>query len=336
MAKPLHRVLVVGVGSIGERHLRCFKNSGRTKVSFVELNPDLRATIAERYELPNDNFGSLDDALAKSTFDVGVVCTPANVHIPVASRLVDAGMHVLIEKPLSTTLDGIEKLREAARAKNRTVGLAYVYRSMPLIQKVRQEIHSGRFGKVMQATIVGGQDFRFYRPAYRTIYYNSHATGGGAFQDALTHLINATEWIIGPITKLTADADHKVLEGVSVEDTVHVMARHGDTMASYSMNQFQAVNEITFNFACERGIVRIDIHETRWRWSTRPDEPWHDEPLPKQERDFFFIEQAGHFLDAVEGKSPVLCTLDDGAQTLRVNLACLESSRTQKWIDLRV
>ena len=47
------------------------------------------------------------------------------------------------------------------------------------------------------------------------------------------------------------------------------------------------------------------------------------------------MEQAGHFLDAVEGKTPVLCTLDDGAQTLRVNLACLESARTKQWITIR-
>jgi len=331
---PTHRVLVVGVGSIGERHLRCFKTTGRTEVGFVELNPDLRATIAKRYDLPESNFASLDDALAKG-FTVGVVCTPANSHIAITTRLVEAGLHVLIEKPLSTSFDGIDKLRTLALAKQRTVGMAYVYRSMPLIIKIREAIQSGKFGKVVQATIVCGQDFRFYRPAYRNIYYNSHATGGGAIQDALTHLVNATEWIVGPITRLTCDAEHKVLEDVNVEDTVHMIARHGEVMASYSLNQHQAANEISLNFACEKGVLRADVHESRWRWTTKPDEPWHDEPITRQERDFIFIQQAQHFLDAVEGKAAVLCTLDQGEQTLRVNLACLESARTQQWVTIR-
>ena len=53
---------IVGVGSIGERHLRCFQATGRAEASFVEINPALRATIAERYHVPG--FADLDAALA--------------------------------------------------------------------------------------------------------------------------------------------------------------------------------------------------------------------------------------------------------------------------------
>ena len=87
-----------------------------------------------------------------------------------------------------------------------------------------------------------------------------HATGGGAVQDALTHLVNAMEWIIGPCTRVFCDASHQALEGVSVEDTVNVSARHGGVLVSYAMNQFQAPNETRLPVHCERGSVKIESH----------------------------------------------------------------------------
>lgn len=73
-----------------------------------------------------------------------------------------------------------------------------------------------------------------HRPAYRTIYSNDHAKGEGAIQDALTHVANTAEWLVGPVDRLVANAGHQVLDGVSVEDTVHLLAKHGEVMASYT------------------------------------------------------------------------------------------------------
>jgi predicted dehydrogenase len=121
------------------------------------------------------------------------------------------------------------------------------------------------------------------------------------------------------------------LEGVEVEDTVHVIARHGGVMASYAMNQHQAPNESTITVVCDRGTARFEAHEHRWRWKTHTKDPWHDEAFPPLERDTSFVLQAESFLDALEGKQRVLCTLDEGLQTLRVNLALLKAAESRTW-----
>ena len=113
-----------------------------------------------------------------------------------------------------------------------------------------------------------GQHFPFYRPAYRDIYYKDRATGGGAVQDALTHVMNAGQWLVGPIDRLVADVDHQVLAGVSVEDTAHVLSRHDGVMGCYSLNQHQAPNETTINVICTAGTARFESHNSRWRWMT--------------------------------------------------------------------
>jgi len=327
-----HRVLVIGVGSIGERHLRCFQATQRAEVSLVEINPDLRREVAARYEV-SAAFADLASALA-SPPDVAVVATPAPLHVPLATELAEAGVHVLIEKPLATSTEGVARLQRAADERAVTVGVGYVYRSHPLIRSVREAIASGRFGRPVELVAVSGQHFPTYRPAYRTIYYKDRATGGGAVQDALTHVINAGEWIVGPVTRVVADAEHLVLEGVTVEDTVHVLARHGGVLASYSLNQHQAPNEMTLTVICERGAVRCEFHGHRWRWATTPGEPWRDEPIPPLERDAIFIAQADAFLDAVEGRGPFPCSIAEGLQTLRVNLAALASLGGPGWQEI--
>ena len=333
-----HSVLFVGVGSIGERHLRCFQATGRARVAFVEINDALRATISERYGVPG--FANLDDAIgnrldsAQSTtprFTAAVVATPANLHIEIATRLAEAGIHLLIEKPLSTSTDNIDLLARTVNKRGLVVNVAYVLRCFPALAAMRDALISGRFGKPVEIVAVSGQNFPTYRPAYRNTYYTDHRTGGGAIQDALTHTLNAGEWLVGPIERLVADAAHCVLEGVSVEDTVHVLTRQGDVLGSYSLNQHQSPNESTITVICERGTVRWESHAQRWRWMIRPDEPWHDEPNEPQPRDAAFIAQAHRFLDTVERGEKPLCSLDEGMQTMRVNLATLASIKSCSW-----
>jgi predicted dehydrogenase len=337
-------VLVVGAGSIGERHLRCFRETGRADVSFVEIQEPLRSTIAARYAVRG--FASLDEALSNDLSSttrsrVAVIATPANSHLEIAARLAAAGWHLLIEKPLDTRLDGLAPLRAAVRNSDVVVGVAYVYRCFPALAAMRGALVEGRFGRPVQLVAVCGQNFPTYRPAYRDTYYTRHATGGGAIQDALTHVLNAGEWLVGPIDRLVADAAHRVLEGSlsaseaaglePVEDTVHLLARHGHVLASYALNQHQAPNETSITVVCERGTVRWEAHTQRWKWMLRPDEPWREEAFEARPRDAAFIDQANRFLDAVEGECPPLCSLDEAEQTLRVSLAALESVRSGGW-----
>jgi predicted dehydrogenase len=332
MATALHKLLVVGVGSIGERHLRCFLATGRAEAAFVEINDSLRRTIAERYGVPG--FKSLEEALATNP-TAAVVCVPAHLHIPISTTLADRGLHLLIEKPLSTSFEGIDRLQAIVSDKRLTAGVAYVYRSHPLLTAMRAAIQDGKLGRPVELTAVSGQHFPTYRPAYRDIYYKDRATGGGAIQDALTHVINAVEWLLGPVERLVTDAAHQVLDGVTVEDTVHLLARHGSVMASYSLNQYQAPNEFTLTVVCERGTIRWESHENRLRTMLAPSSAWQDETMPPLERDTLFVRQADQFLTSIEGSLPTMSSIEEGLQTLRVNLAALASADGGGWQNVR-
>ena len=324
-----HRLLAVGVGSIGERHVRCFLQTNRADVAICEINEPLRKMVADRYAI-RSTFADLTDALHDAPH-VAVICAPAHLHIPIATQLAEAGVHLLIEKPLSTGFEGIDRLFSLVGEKNLTAAVAYVQRLHPALAAMRAAIHSGRFGDPVEIIAISGQNFPFYRPAYRDIYYNNRATGGGAIQDALTHLMNAGQWLIGPMTELAADAAHQVLEGVDVEDTVHVIARHGLVMGSYVLNQHQAPNESTMTVVCRDGTARCEFHRNRWLSATTPGENWTVEQEFSLERDDLFITQANRFLDAVEGKVTPACSLSEGLHTLQTNLAVLTAAEMHTW-----
>ncbi len=326
------RVLVIGVGSIGHRHLRCFQKTGRVRLSICEVNQELARQIAEQYGVEHV-YHDVDTALAERP-DAAVVTTPAHLHVPISTRLAEAGVHLLIEKPLSTSLAGIAELQQAIARRGVVAAVAYVYHAHPVLSDMRKALLEGRFGAPVHVVATCGQHFPTYRPAYREIYYKDRATGGGAIQDALTHILNASEWLVGPIDRLVCDAAHQVLEGVAVEDTVNLLARHGRALASYSLNQHQAPNEVTITVVCERGTARFEGHAMRWRWMEKPEESWHDVPFEPLERDALFVTQAQGFLDAVDGLAPPLCTLEQGLQTLRVNLAALASAEQGTWQEV--
>jgi len=327
------RILIVGTGSIGERHLKCFLSTGRAEVSVCEVDGGLRRRIVEGYEVGGE-FRELGEALSAGQDGV-VIATPAHLHIPMARQAIEAGLPVLIEKPLSTSLAGVEALRQAGEG--RVVGVAYIYRSYPMLVAMKAAVDEGRFGRPLHLIAVSGQHFPTYRPAYRDIYYADPARGGGAIQDALTHLINAGMWLVGPLDRVVADAAHQSLEGVEVEDTVNVLTRHGAVLGSYSLNQHQAPNETVLTVVCERGTARVEFQKKRWSWMTDPGTDWEVESWPELERDDVFAEQARGFLDAIEGQGEMACSLGEGIRTLECMIAVMASVRSEsKWVHVPV
>lgn len=321
----LPHVLVIGCGSIGERHLRCFLHTGRCRAAVCDTNERLVAEVAARYGVPGYTSLEAADAFPATAW---VICTPAHTHLALARRALEAGRHVLIEKPLATGLDGVAAVREAMAAHPAChVAVAYVFHAMPWLQEMRAALLSGDFGRPRHASLVAGQHFPTFRPAYRDIYYARHESGGGAIQDALTHSVNAMEWLLGPTTRVYCDAAHQVLEGVEVEDTVNLAVRHGDILAGYCYNQFQAPNELELRVHAERGSLILELHRQRWGWLRHGDSDWTWKTTPA-ERDDLFTWQAAAFLDGCAGAASPLARFEEGVQTLKFNLAALESART--------
>lgn len=324
----MHSILIIGCGSIGERHLRCFLDTKRARVTACDDNPVLLRSLSERYGVPVvENWR---DAIASGRFGAVVICTPAQLHVPMAIAALMKGLAVLIEKPLSISLKGVDTLVEVKDRTGNAAAVAYVYHNFPVLEAAKTYLLSGEIGRVRHVVCCSGQHFPKLRPAnarpYAETYYRDRQTGGGAIQDALTHTANWIEGVIGPTESVLCDCSHQVLPGVTVEDTVNISARNGDILVNYSLNQFQRPNENLMEFHATDGSVRIELHRNRWG-VFRPDSidwEWHQEALV--ERDSHFTKQAQRFMDLIEGRPAPLCSLSAAVQSLRFNLSALASA----------
>ena len=330
---PSPSVLIIGCGSIGERHLRCFQQTGRVSVLACDQNPALLDTVARRYSVPavTDWQAVLRDGACQAV----VICTPAPWHVPMALEALERGVHTLIEKPLSHSLAGVADLSTAAAIGHAQVAVANVLHVYPALAAARAFLARGELGRIRQVVCMTGQPFHLLRPAYASTYYRDRQTGGGAIQDALTHSANWIESVVGPTDSVLCDCAHHVLPEVTVEDTVHVSARNGDVLVNYALNQFQAPNESFLQFNAEGGSVRIELPRQRWGTWTAGATDWSWQETPVADRDVHFITQAHAFLDQLEGQPPRLCTLEAATQTLRFNLAALASAASGARVNCR-
>jgi predicted dehydrogenase len=274
-------------------------------------------------------------ALAGGKFTAAIICTPAPLHVPIGQRALEAGVHVLIEKPLSSSMAGVAELLRARDKSRGQAAVAYVFHQFPMLAQAKMFLSRGELGRIRQVMMVSGQPFHRLRPGYSQTYYRDRKSGGGAIQDALTHSVNWLESVAGPVDSVMCDCAHQVLPDVEVEDTVHLSARHGDVLGSYTLNQFQPANETIVQINAERGSVRVEFHRQRWGVFAEGASEWTWQDATVTDRDAHFIAQANAFLDQVEGKPANTCSLEAAAQTLRFNLAALASAESGRRVYCR-
>jgi len=322
---PRHKVLIIGCGSIGERHIRCFSKTGRADVTACDTTSSSLRAMGEKYGV-----GTVSDwqvALASKEFGAVVICTPTPSHVPIALYALENDVHTLIEKPLSHSLDSVDKLLATSKHSTCHAAVAYIMHVYPVLSQAREFIRSGAIGPILQATVTAGQPFYKYRPAYAQSYYRDHNSGGGAIQDALTHSANWMESVVGPAESVLCDCAHQFLPDVEVEDTVHLNARHGNVLTSFTLNQFQAPTENTIQLNAGKGSVKIELHQQRWGVLEAGSSQWEWHEARVEDQDSHFVAQANAFLDLTEGQPSCLCSLESAAQSIRFNLAALASAK---------
>ena len=173
MAKQ--RLLIIGLGWIGKHRLIRTSRRGGPKSSPAKSivscgRPWLIGTTLAKYRRSRFGFGR--PAHGGRDLRAGP--------LPRAWRpWRNQGIHTLIEKPLGTSLDGIDVLGQLVERQGTVAAVAYVLRANPILSAAHEAIQSGRFGEPVQLVAVTGQHFPFYRPAYRGTYYRDRASGGG-------------------------------------------------------------------------------------------------------------------------------------------------------------
>jgi predicted dehydrogenase len=332
----MKRVLIVGTGGIGKRHVRGLLKTGRARLWAVEPDAAKLAEVLRDYDI-QEGCADVREADLRA-FDAAVICAPAHVHVSIGQVCADAGLPFLAEKPLAVTMEGVDRLIETVNRKGLVARVAYIRRTSPETIEMRNQIMAGRIGDLRLCYVNCSQEYPRYRPDFQRIYYAKKETGGGAILDAASHIFDLLQWIIGPVAEVASMYDCLQLPTREVEDTALLSLRfRNGCMAQININQFQKPNVVTIEMIGTKGNLMLDMNTLKFagddsgRWE---EQQFWAGLRPTEAHEARFRGQADMFLDILEGKPGTLTTLEEARESLRVALAAKESYATKRIVQL--
>lgn len=334
------RIAVAGAGLIGRAHIRRIQDDpGAQLAAVIDPSPAAR-TLAATLGAPH--FDDLAEALRATRPDGVVIATPNHLHVPHGLTAVEAGVPVLLEKPVSDDLASALRLVAAAEAAGVPILVGHHRRHSPLMQRARDAVQSGSLGRIVAAT--GLCLFRKPHAYFDGPGAWRRSPGGGLVLINLVHVIDDMRTLCGDVAAVQA-ATSNAVRGFAVEDTAAVLLHFANgalgtltasdaaaapwswEMTSGENPAYPRTDQPCYLIAGTEGSLSVPRLET-WRhggdgwWTpldaTRAVVPDQD-PLTLQMR---------HFVQVIRREAPPLLDARGGTRTLAVTLAVLEAART--------
>lgn len=314
------RVLVVGCGSIGRRHIRNLRALGIR--DFILCDTSEESLKAASVGLENPVLTTKFKSALLQGPGAAVICTPSSLHLQMALELARHGVHLLIEKPLSDTLEGIEELERAVEERGLVAMMAMCYRFHPVFQQVKSLIMSEVVGKIYHVNYFGGHYLPDWHPNadYRMEYAARKKLGGGVILTSI-HGLDNIRWLFGEVEEAHAFVDKVSDLEMDVEDLATAIFRlRGGIYVNWQTDFLQRANQHRMVIAGSRGTIRADfltgVVET---YSTELGQ-WYSGRVAFQVNDMYESE-ARHFFDCIEKKVAPAADVKDGHKTMRLALA---------------
>lgn len=326
----IKRVLIIGLGSIGKRHLRLAR----------ELLPDADIRVLRHQEcvsVPEHAtgcFSRLDQAIDFAP-QIAVIASPATFHMNTAQALAQVGVHLLVEKPLSASLDGVPQLLETCREHGTVLLTGYNLRFLPSLQQFRDLLNENVIGSVLSVRCEIGQYLPSWRPDtdYRQGVSARHELGGGALLE-LSHELDYLCWIFGEVEWVKATLSRQSSLEIDVEDTAHLILGFASAATEH-----QLIGTVSMDFVrhdASRLCTAIgEKGSLRWNGLTGVVEQfeagaigWREIFRHQHQRDDSYLAEWQHFLSCISEQKTPLITGEDGFKVLQVIDAARKASES--------
>lgn len=324
-------IVIAGTGSIGQRHLR-------NLVAIGGPPPILYSSGLGMLPLP-PGFPverRIDSALQHAPCAV-IVANPTSHHLTTALEAARAGAHLLIEKPISHTLDGLGTLRAEQQRHRLRILIGYQFRFHPMLRRVREWIAGGRIGRVVAAHAHGGEYLPDRRPweDYGASYSAREDLGGGVLL-TLSHPFEYLAWLFGPVQRVSARIRAAPGLELRAEGMAQVLLEfESGAVASVHLDYVQRPPANRLEILGTHGKIRWSARSGVARLISAAGPPARvRRPPPGFRRNDLFLAELRHFLDCIARGAAPGCSLADGVHALRIALAARQSAAEGRIVDL--
>ena len=310
-------ILIVGSGSIGQRHAHNLA-ALNCRIACVDPRADRQEALSA--ETPTTGaYDSVEAALAADTFDGAVIGSPTAFHVDQGVALLEAGVPLLLEKPVSPDLASATRLHAKAAETGVAVLLGYTWRWWPPLGQVRNLLEEREVGTLRHVRFVMSAhlaDWHPYEP-YNAWFMASKEQGGGALLDE-SHWIDLCLWLFGLPERVYARIETISDLDITSDDNVDMVLTYDDNLrVSIHLDLYGRPHEKSIRFSGEEGTVWWTADPNRVAIGKDWSETW-DETLYDCERNDMFVAVAEEYLEVLDGRGPATCTLDDGLNVMRV------------------
>lgn len=314
------RVGVIGVGSMGQNHARVL--SEISELAGI-ADPDVKVggAAANRFSV---SYFTDHKALLKEELDAVSVCVPTELHARVARDVIDAGIAVLVEKPLAASVEEAQSVVDAANRTGVTLAVGHVERHNPTVAAVKRHLDRGQYGDLITIS------------ARRVSSFPSRVRDVGVVMDLGVHDIDILRYLVGaPVESVYALGGRKMHDRFEDHATLLIRFRNG-------VEGFVEVNWLTpmkvrrLSLTCLKHFVEVDyidqsitvsssslgtldpfnLYQLPLEHHTQRIQVRKEEPLRRELEDF---------LRAIKEKRSPLVSGEDALETLRVVEAAIES-----------
>ena len=319
------RISVVGAGLMGRFHARAVSEQPRTELAdVVDASPEAEAVAWERRARW---LRDVDELLeGPSLPDAAIVSVPTSDHAPVALRLLQAGVPVLVEKPIASTLEEARALIDAARAAGVTLAVGHVERFNPAVRALQERLRGDELGRVFQIH------------ARRLSPFPRRIGDTGVAHDLATHDLDIMCRLAGTPVRISSETDRKA-HGTREDLLAALLRFDSGAIGLLEVNWLTPTKVRQLTVTGERGMFVVDYleqHLTLYE-NAQATERWPEldvfdgvtegnvtrYAIPREEP---IRAQLDAFVDAVRGEAPVAVTGEDGLQVLELALAAIEAN----------
>ena len=268
------------------------------------------------------HFEKLDDLL-KTDIEAVIICSTNADHCHYTVKAAEAGKHVLVEKPIATTIEDANKMIETCKKNNVKLQIAFPVRYMPAVIEAKNIVQSGKLGRILA---IKGTNHGSMPGGWFT---EKDKAGGGAVMDHTVHVVDIIRWMFGfEFKEVYAEYD-RLIHDIETDDCgLLTMELTNNVFATLdtSWNRptaYPTWGDVTMTIVGTNGVLELDAYGQKFdiynndvkkaQW-----EHWGGNS------DYFLVKD---FLEACKNDTPVKVTGEDGLRALEVALAAYESGK---------
>lgn len=273
---------IIGCGRISPNHIASAQTNGLNIVAICDVVPERMDDTIAKFALPVSvkRYTDYHQMILSESLDLIAICTESGKHVAIALDCIDAGINLIIEKPIALSLQDADEIIAHSKAKQVKVCACHQNRFNKSVQKIREAVDEKRFGKMLYATAHirwnRGQDYYTQAP-----WRGTWAQDGGALMNQCIHNIDLLRWMMGgEITEVIGMTDNLAHDFIEAEDLGLALVKFKN--GSYGLiegttNIYPTNLEETLYLFGEKGTVKaggksVNLIE-EWQFADKKDDP---------------------------------------------------------------